>query len=153
MELREVVTKQGRKVPTILFFECDTTQLIYLKRLKDMIDALEEQWGDSYKPPLHDMQVAELIRSEIMAEKYEMLLANNRETELTPMLLKQERVQVGILRGKFLMPLDQVKREEPDAPQDSPPSLMEMAENAFIEEDLILEPPEPDDPSPEEEDN
>lgn len=110
-----------------------------------MIDALEEQWGDSYKPSLHDVQVAELVRSEIMAERYEKLLANNRETELTPMLLKQERIQVGILRSKFLTPLDRVKSNEPDIPEEAPPSLMAMAENAYVEE---LEPDEPDAPNP-----
>lgn len=113
-----------------------------------MIDALEEQWGDTFKPELHDVQVAELVRSEIMAEKYEKLLAINEETELTPMLLKQERIQVGILRAKFLIPLDRVKSNEPDIPEEAPPSLMAMAQNAYEEE---LEPPEPINPESDEE--
>jgi len=111
-----------------------------------MIDALEEQWEGSYKPSLHDALVKELVRSELMSEKYERLLANNRETELTPMLLKQERIQVGILRGRFLIPLDRVKGEEPDKPENAPPSLMQMAQDAYEEEELdVPEVPEPDD--------
>ena len=121
---------------------------MYEERFKDMIDALEEQWGETYKPALHDVQVAELVRSEIMSEFYEKLLASNRETELTPMLLKQERIQVGILRAKFLTPLDRVKSNEPDSVEDAPPSLMAMAEIAYQEE---LEPPEPTNPNENEE--
>lgn len=143
-----VKTKKGREVWIKTFFDCGDTQTTYLERATQMIDALEEQWGDTYKPELHDTQVLELVRSELMAEHYEMLLANNDETELTPMLLKQERIQVGILRSKFLIPLDRVKSNEPDIPEESPPSLMQMAENAFVEE---LEPEEPESPIDEEE--
>lgn len=129
-----------RKILIRPFFNCRELEDQYIRSVKARIEALEHQWTESYKPALHDSLVMELVRSEMMAFQYERLLANNQETELTPMLLRQERIQVGILREKLLISLDRVKKEEPSKPDESAPSLFHLIENAHEED---LEPEEP----------
>lgn len=142
MQKLELVTKKERKVSMRRFFNCKDSEDEYQESVIARIDALEEQWKESYKPALHDVLVMELVRSEMMAFEYEKLLANHKETEMTPMLLRQERIQIGILRDKLLISLSAVKKEEPPGMDSSTPSMFDLVEQAHEEK---LEPENPDD--------
>ena len=139
----KLVTKKGRTITMKSFFDCREDQESYEKQVLGRIDALEGQWKDTYKPELHDTLVMELVRSEMVSFNYEKQLANNKENEITPMLLNQERVQVRILREKLLITLRDVKGEEPPKAETKPPSMFDLGEQALEEE---LEPPEPESP-------
>lgn len=128
---------EKRKIEIEDFFSDREEQSEYAKRVKAMVSALESQWGESYKWALHDPMVKELVRSEMMAFRYERLFANHGETELTPDLLAAERINIRDIRDKLLISLKQVRSEEPPEQDESSPSLFDLASQAYkVDEDI-----------------
>ena len=126
-----------RKIEVENFFNDRNRQREYSSRVNEMIHALEIQWPDSYKPPLHDEIVKELVRSEMMSRYYEQRLANGEETELTPALLGQERANVHYCRSKLIIGLRDVRKEEGPIGEEAPPSIFSLAQQAYNDDQWL----------------
>jgi len=81
----------NRDVRIIKPFDDDEMEQYFERLVKDKIAILEEKFPDKYEPHIHDSMVIQLVKSEILIEKYEYLLLNDAETEVIIKLIKNER--------------------------------------------------------------
>lgn len=76
------------------------------------IKELKKAYPDSYVPELHDNIIAQLVRSNIMIMKYEMLIINHQHNKDTRKILKEERSHNSDILGKLMSHLKAVIKDK-----------------------------------------
>lgn len=84
----------------------------YIGMILFKIKELKKAYPESYVAELHDNIVAQLVRSNIMIMKYEMLIINHQHNKDTRKILKEERSHNSDILGKLMSHLKAVIKDK-----------------------------------------
>jgi len=125
------------------YYDDPRTQDVYKERVDIIIDEMKRIYGKSVKLKVHLPMIRELAQSEIACRRYSKLIANDKESETTASLLKNERMQMNRLREQLGISMSKVEKSVQDRGRDNDDEMddimNEICQEAMGNGDLDIE--------------